>query len=141
MAACGSSSENTGKTSLIPVFNKKFTMGSYRVGIGHAWCSWKASEICSLLIQKKKMKKMIFLHTSCPNSNRPVFGLKFTNYQTWNLSQEIMFSNLANRPCNKSKPYNLCKFIGKVHFYFFTLLNDSYPFIPPSMSILNNNDF
>jgi hypothetical protein len=26
--------------------------------------------------KRKKRKKMIFLHTCCPNSNRPVFGLK-----------------------------------------------------------------
>jgi hypothetical protein len=32
--------------------------------------------VCSSLVQKKKLKKIIFLHTSCPNSNRPVFGLK-----------------------------------------------------------------
>jgi hypothetical protein len=57
-------------------FQQKFAMGSYRVGIGRAWCSRKACEICSSLIPKKKLKKIIFLHTSCPNSNRPVFGLK-----------------------------------------------------------------
>jgi hypothetical protein len=28
------------------------------------------------LVQKKKSKKQISLHTSCLNSNRPVFGLK-----------------------------------------------------------------
>jgi hypothetical protein len=32
-------------------------MGSYGVGIGRAWCSWKACEICSSLVQKKKLKK------------------------------------------------------------------------------------
>jgi hypothetical protein len=26
--------------------------------------------------KRKNWKKNIFLHTSCPNSNRPVFGLK-----------------------------------------------------------------
>jgi hypothetical protein len=26
--------------------------------------------------KRKNGKKIIFLHTSCPNSNRPVFGLK-----------------------------------------------------------------
>jgi hypothetical protein len=39
MVACRSSLENIGKMSLIPVFDKKFTTGSYRVGIGHAWSS------------------------------------------------------------------------------------------------------
>jgi hypothetical protein len=57
-------------------FQQKLATGSYGVGIGRTWCSWKACEICSSLIQKKKLKKIIFLHTSYPNSNRPVFGLK-----------------------------------------------------------------
>jgi hypothetical protein len=26
--------------------------------------------------KRKNWKKIIFLHTGCPNSNRPVFGLK-----------------------------------------------------------------
>jgi hypothetical protein len=64
------------KNELNTCFQQKFTIGSYGVGIGRAWYSWKACEICSSLIQKKKLKKSIFLHTSCPNSNRPVFGLK-----------------------------------------------------------------
>jgi hypothetical protein len=34
------------------------------------------NEKCSSLVQKKKLKNIYFLHTSCPNSNRPVFGLK-----------------------------------------------------------------
>jgi hypothetical protein len=51
MAACRSSSENTRKMSLIPVFNQqKFATGSYGVRIGRAWCSRKACEICSSLI-------------------------------------------------------------------------------------------
>jgi hypothetical protein len=64
------------KNELNTCFQQKFAMGSYGVGIGRAWCSRKACEICSSLVQKKKLKKIIFLHTSCPNSNRPVFGLK-----------------------------------------------------------------
>jgi hypothetical protein len=40
------------------------------------WCSWEVCEICSSLIQKKLKIKTIFLHTSCPNCNRPIFGLK-----------------------------------------------------------------
>jgi hypothetical protein len=38
MTACRSSSENTGKMSLIPVFNKNLPR-AHRVGIGRAWCS------------------------------------------------------------------------------------------------------
>jgi hypothetical protein len=57
-------------------FQQKFATGSYRVRIWRAWCSRKACEICSSLVQKKKMRKKNSLHTSCPNSNRLVFGLK-----------------------------------------------------------------
>jgi hypothetical protein len=57
-------------------FQQNFATGSYGVGIGRAWCSRKACKICSSLVQKKKLKKIIFLHASCPNSNRPIFGLK-----------------------------------------------------------------
>jgi hypothetical protein len=35
-------------------FQQKFTTGTYGVGIWCAWCSRKACEICSSLIQKKK---------------------------------------------------------------------------------------
>jgi hypothetical protein len=30
-------------------------MDSHKVGIGCTWCSWKACEICSSLVQKKKL--------------------------------------------------------------------------------------
>jgi hypothetical protein len=33
------------KNELNTCFEQKFAMGSYRVGIGRAWCSWKACEI------------------------------------------------------------------------------------------------
>jgi hypothetical protein len=64
------------KNDLNARFQQKFATGSYGVKIGRALPSRKACEICSSLIQKKKMKKIIFLYTSCPNSNRPIFGLK-----------------------------------------------------------------
>jgi hypothetical protein len=64
------------KNELNTCFQQKFAMGSYGVRIGCAWCSRKACEICSSLVQKKKLKKYIFLHTSCPNRDRPIFGLK-----------------------------------------------------------------
>jgi hypothetical protein len=47
---CRSSSKITWKMNLIPVLNKKLTTGSYGVGIGRAWCSKKACEICGLLV-------------------------------------------------------------------------------------------
>jgi hypothetical protein len=38
-------------------FEQNFTMGSYGVGIGRAWYSQKACEICSSLVHKKKNEK------------------------------------------------------------------------------------
>jgi hypothetical protein len=58
MAACKSSLENTRKNELNTYFQQNTC--SYGVGIGHAWCSQKACEICSLLIRKKKLKKYFF---------------------------------------------------------------------------------
>jgi hypothetical protein len=42
MAAC--------KNELNTRFQQKFATGSYGVGIGRAWCSRKACEICSSLV-------------------------------------------------------------------------------------------
>jgi hypothetical protein len=41
-------------------------MGSYGVEIGRAWCSWKACEICSSLVQKKKLKNNYFSSNKLP---------------------------------------------------------------------------
>jgi hypothetical protein len=57
MAACRSSLENTLKNELNTCFQQKFAMGSYGVGIGRAWCSWKACEICSSHVLKEKLKE------------------------------------------------------------------------------------
>jgi hypothetical protein len=43
------------KNELNTCFQQKFATGSYGVGIGCAWCSWKACEICSSLVQNKKL--------------------------------------------------------------------------------------
>jgi hypothetical protein len=48
------------KNELNTCFQQKFTTGSYGVGIGHAWYSREAYEICSSLMQKKKLKKNYF---------------------------------------------------------------------------------
>jgi hypothetical protein len=45
------------KNELNSCFQQKFATGSYGVGIGRAWCSQKACEICGSLVQKKKLKK------------------------------------------------------------------------------------
>jgi hypothetical protein len=54
------------KMSLIPIFNKTYTTSSYGVGIGRAWYSRKACEICSSLVQKKKLKKIYFSSHKLP---------------------------------------------------------------------------
>jgi hypothetical protein len=41
------------KNELNTHFEQNFTTGSYRVKIGRAWCSRKACEICSSLVQKQ----------------------------------------------------------------------------------------
>jgi hypothetical protein len=51
------------KNELNTCFQQKFAMGSYGVGIGCAWYSWKACEICSSLIQKKKLNFIYFFFT------------------------------------------------------------------------------
>jgi hypothetical protein len=49
------------KNELNTYFQQKFATSSYGVGIGRAWCSLKACEICSSPVQKKKL---IFLNFS-----------------------------------------------------------------------------
>jgi hypothetical protein len=49
--------------NFIKKFEQNFTMGSYGVGIGCAWCFRKACEICSSLVQKKKLKINKFFFT------------------------------------------------------------------------------
>jgi hypothetical protein len=44
-------------------FEQNFTMGSYGVGIRRAWCSQKACEICSSLVQKKILNSFLLLYT------------------------------------------------------------------------------
>jgi hypothetical protein len=51
------------KNELNTCFQQKFATGSYGVRIGRAWCSRKACEICSSLVQKEKMEKKLFFFT------------------------------------------------------------------------------
>jgi hypothetical protein len=48
------------KNELNTCFQQKIATGSYGVGIGRAWCSWKACEICSSL---EKIEKNLFFLT------------------------------------------------------------------------------
>jgi hypothetical protein len=54
-------------------FQQKFATGSYGVGIGCAWCSRKACEICSSLVQKKKLKKKYFSSHKLPKQQSTNF--------------------------------------------------------------------
>jgi hypothetical protein len=61
------------KNELNTCFQQKFATGSYRVGIGLAWCSRKACEICSSLVQKKKLKKFYFSSHKLPKQRSTSF--------------------------------------------------------------------
>jgi hypothetical protein len=76
MAACRSSSENTWKMSLILVFNKNSTRAHTESELGVLGVHRKLVKYVVHSSKRKNWKKIIFLHTSCPNSNRPVFGLE-----------------------------------------------------------------
>jgi hypothetical protein len=57
------------KNELNTHFEQNFTTGSYGVGMGRAWCFQKGCEICSSLVQKKKMKKKIFFNTQAAQTS------------------------------------------------------------------------
>jgi hypothetical protein len=61
------------KNELNTHFEQNFTTGSYGVGIGRAWCSRKACEICSSLIQNKKTKKNYFSSHMLPKQQSTSF--------------------------------------------------------------------
>jgi hypothetical protein len=69
MAACRSSSKNIGKMNLIPILNKTSPRAHTESELGVLGVPQKLVKICSSLVQKKKLKKMIFLYTSYPNNN------------------------------------------------------------------------
>jgi hypothetical protein len=73
MAACRSSLEDIGKMSLISIFNKKLPQAHTELEFDVLSIHGK---LVKYVVQKKKLKKIIILHTSCPNCNRPIFGLK-----------------------------------------------------------------
>jgi hypothetical protein len=79
MAACRSFLENTGKNELNTHFQQKFATGSYGVGNSELDVLGVHGKLAKYVVhssKRKKIKKIIFLHTSCPNGNRPDFGLK-----------------------------------------------------------------
>jgi hypothetical protein len=61
------------KNELNTCFQQNFATVSYEVGIGNAWCSRKACEICSSLVQKKKLKKIYFSSHKLPKQQLTIF--------------------------------------------------------------------
>jgi hypothetical protein len=61
--------------SLILVFNKNLPWAhtELKLGVLRAWCSRKACEICSSLIQKKKLKKIYFSSHELPKQQSTSF--------------------------------------------------------------------
>jgi hypothetical protein len=76
MAACRSSLENTWKMSLILVFNKNLPWAHMESELDVLGVHGKLVKYVVHSSRKKIEKKVFFLHTSCPNSNLLVFGLK-----------------------------------------------------------------
>jgi hypothetical protein len=69
MTACRSSLENTGKMSLILVFNKNLPWAHTETELGVLGVHGKLVKYVVHSFKRKNWKKFIFLHTSCPNSN------------------------------------------------------------------------
>ena len=73
------------KNELNTYFQQKFAAGSYKVGIGHAWCSWKACGICSSFIQKKELKNNNFPSHKLPKQqttsfwSQAILGVKYSS--------------------------------------------------------------
>jgi hypothetical protein len=76
MAACRSSLENTWKMSLILVLNKKSPRAHTESELDVLGVHGKLVKYIVHLSKRKNWKKIIFLHTSCPNNNWSIFGLK-----------------------------------------------------------------
>jgi hypothetical protein len=76
MAACRSFLENTWKMSLILVFKKNSPRAHMESELNVLGVHRKLVKYIVHSSKRKNWKKFIFHHTSCPNSNPPVFGLK-----------------------------------------------------------------
>jgi hypothetical protein len=62
--------------SVILVFNRNLPRAHTESELGVLGVHAKLVKYVVHSSKNKNGKKLIFLHTSCPNSNRPVFGLK-----------------------------------------------------------------
>jgi hypothetical protein len=76
MVACGSSSKNTGKMSLLPVFNKNSPRAHTELELDMLGVHGKLVKYVVHSSKRKKLFKKNKIHTSCPTSNRPIFGFK-----------------------------------------------------------------
>jgi hypothetical protein len=65
-----------GQMSLIPVFNRNLPWAHTESELGVLGVHGKLVKYVVHSSKRKNWKKNTFLHTSCPNSNRLVFGLK-----------------------------------------------------------------
>jgi hypothetical protein len=95
------------KNELNTCFQQKFATGSYGVGIGRAWCSRKACEICSSLVQKKKLKKNKNSSHKLPKQqltsfwSQGILGVKIALMKSMNSCEIIMVTTLPPAPPNK----------------------------------------
>jgi hypothetical protein len=71
MATWRRSSKNTGKIILIPIFNKTLPRAHTESKLDMLGVHKKLVKYVVHSSKRKNWKKNIFLHTSCPNSNRP----------------------------------------------------------------------
>jgi hypothetical protein len=76
MAACKSSSKDTIKMSLIPLLNEYLPQVHTTLELEVLGVHRKLVKYVVHSSKRKNWKNIIFLHTNCPYSNRPVFGLK-----------------------------------------------------------------
>jgi hypothetical protein len=76
MAACRSPLENTWKMSSTLVFNKNSPQAHMKSELDVLGVHGKLVKYVVHSSKRKNSNKNIFLHTSCPNSIRPVFGPK-----------------------------------------------------------------
>jgi hypothetical protein len=87
MTAFRSFSKNTRKMSLIPVCSKTSPQVHTKSELNMLGVHGKLMKYVVHSSKRKNWKKTIFLHISCPNNSRPVFGLKdFLGISTSNCS-------------------------------------------------------
>jgi hypothetical protein len=73
-------------------------MGSYGVGSRHAWCSRKACEIYSSLVQKKNLKRNYFSSHKLPKQqstnfcSQGILGVKGCNLFRFNLHNVTLYT-------------------------------------------------